>query len=245
MKNRKQKKLIIILGIVLGLIAIFIAASAVYISDSYAPKEEALHTIESPAEGIRVIRENDALVFLPENPVAGMIFYPGGKVQCESYAPLMEKCAQQGILCVLVHVNGNLAFLEMNAADGWQEKYPEIQDWYLCGHSLGGVAASAYLEKNAAQYKGLILLGSYSTKDFSDSDLKVLTIVGSEDNVVNWESREKAMANLPASTEKMIIPGGCHAYFGNYGEQSGDGSASISAEEQQQITSDAIASFIR
>lgn len=31
---------------------------------------------------------------VPENPAAGLIFYPGATVQFESYAPLMQKCAE-------------------------------------------------------------------------------------------------------------------------------------------------------
>ena len=43
---------------------------------------------------------------------------------------------------------------------------------------------------------------------------------------------------------ETIIDGGCHAGFGSYGAQKGDGAPVISAEEQQQQTADALAAWI-
>ena len=49
---------------------------------------------------------------------------------------------------------------------------------------------------------------------------------------------------LPTDTIYLPIEGGNHAYFGDYGEQSGDNLATISREAQQQITVDAIVQFL-
>ena len=42
----------------------------------------------------------------------------------------------------------------------------------------------------------------------------------------------------------VVISGGNHAYFGMYGEQEGDGEATIENTEQIIITADAISEFI-
>ncbi|MEI6101951.1 MAG: alpha/beta hydrolase, partial [Eubacteriales bacterium] len=42
----------------------------------------------------------------------------------------------------------------------------------------------------------------------------------------------------------VVLQGGNHAQFGNYGLQQGDGTATISRESQQNQTADAIAGFI-
>lgn len=62
----------------------------------------------------------------------------------------MESLAQKGILCVLVRMPFNLAVFDVNAADGIREMFPEITDWYIGGHSLGGSMAAAYLENTRA-----------------------------------------------------------------------------------------------
>ena len=103
--------------------------------------------------------------------------------------------------------------------------------------------AASYLGDHMEEYAGLILLGSYSTENISDTDLEVLSIYGSEDQVLNRDKYEVNKKNLPQATEEVIIDGGCHAYFGMYGEQDGDGKAAISNEEQIAITSWQIAEF--
>jgi pimeloyl-ACP methyl ester carboxylesterase len=56
----------------------------------------------------------------------------------------MQACAERGILCVLLRMPGNLAVLDENAADGVAADYPEIDRWYIGGHSLGGAMAARY-----------------------------------------------------------------------------------------------------
>ena len=38
--------------------------------------------------------------------------------------------------------NCNLAVLDMNAADSIPERFSEVTDWYIGGHSLGGAMAA-------------------------------------------------------------------------------------------------------
>ena len=51
------------------------------------------------------------------------------------------------------------------------------------------------------------------------------------------------MNNLPEDFTEIVIPGGCHAYFGSYGPQEGDGTPQISNEEQIRFTANAIGDF--
>ena len=54
------------------------------------------------------------------------------------------------------------------------------------------------------------------------------------------DSYEKYRENLPADFTEVVIPGGCHAYFGCYGAQKGDGTPEITNEEQIRRTAEAI-----
>ncbi len=184
-------------------------------------------------------------IFNPDTETkTALIFYPGAKVEAESYAPLFEALSNKGILCICIEMPDNLAILDVDAANEVIEKYPQIQHWYLGGHSLGGAMASTFISDNTDIFDGLILLASYSTKDLSNTNLKVLSIYGSNDEVLNLESYEKYKNNYPDTFEEYIIQGGCHAFFGNYGKQKGDGIPTISYEEQLQQTVEIIYSFI-
>lgn len=222
-----------------------VLAFLIYTGDYYHAGDLALETLRHPAGGVTITEGGGRIVFAPEHPEAGLIFYPGGKVQYESYAPLMERCAERSLLCVLLHMPGNLAVLDRSAAAGIPEEYPEISSWYIAGHSLGGVMAASYVKDHTETYRGLVLLASYATDDLSGSGLEVLSLYGTEDGVLDLERYDAARAKLPADFTELLIDGGCHAYFGSYGMQRGDGIPTISNEDQMDQAAEAIAAMAR
>ena len=239
-----KKRTRIILSVCLALLLIIGIGGYAYVSDYYHADETALEAMAYQTDRVQAEQDGDVIWFVPEEPTAGLIFYPGGKVDHTAYAPLLHACAENGILCALVQMPGNLAVLDANAADGLQEAYPEITSWYIAGHSLGGAMASNYAAAHPEDFDGLILLAAYSTKDLTGTPLRVLSVYGSEDGVMNRESYEKNRANLPADTTEVVLDGGCHAQFGSYGPQDGDGVPTISGEEQVRQTTEAITAFI-
>lgn len=240
----KKKRRIIILSVSVCLVLAIVVACAIYLGDYYHADDERIEAFMS--DGVDWSEDKDGnMVVKPEIAEVGFIFYPGGKVEHTAYLPLMQACAEKGMLCVIVEMPFNLAVFDINAADGIREQYPEIDRWYIGGHSLGGSMAAAYLEDNVGIFDGLILLGSYSTADLSETGLDILSVYGSEDKVLNREKYDENKDNLPKDFEEIVIVGGCHAYFGMYGEQDGDGSATVTNEEQIAVTAAAISDLIR
>ena len=239
-----KKRARIIPSVCLALLLVIGIGGYAYVSDYYHADETALEAMACQTGSVQAEQDGDVIWFVPEEPTAGLIFYPGGKVEHTAYAPLLRACAENGILCALVRMPGNLAVLDANAADGLQEAYPEIATWYIAGHSLGGAMAANYAAAHAEDFDGLILLAAYSTKDLTGTPLRVLSVYGSEDGVMNRESYEKNRANLPADSTEVVLDGGCHAQFGSYGPQDGDGVPTISGEEQVRQTTEAITAFI-
>lgn len=237
-----KKRYIVGISIMVVLLALVIGWG-VYVGDYYFADETAVIAMTG-SETVSVQKTDKMTVFSPESPTAGFLFYPGGKVEYTAYAPLMLALAERDVLCVLIQMPCNLAVLNPNAAEGIPEQFPEIEDWYIGGHSLGGSMAASYAAKHLEELKGLVLLAAYSTVDLADSGLDVLSVHGSEDGVLNMEKHESYRGNLPETTVEIVIPGGNHAGFGSYGTQDGDGKASISPAEQIQYTAEAIASFV-
>ena len=89
-----------------------------------------------------------------------------------------------------------------------------------------------------------VYVNDYYRADLTDSGLRVYAAYGSEDGVLNREKYEADRINLPQDTTEAVIDGGCHAGFGSYGAQKGDGTPTISAEEQQRQTADALAAWM-
>lgn len=238
-----KKRAKVILTVCLAFLLILGIGGYAYVSDYYRADEVAVAAMAYQADDVQIEQDGNVTWFIPQEPTAGLIFYPGGKVEHTAYAPLLRACAENGILCALVRMPGNLAVLDTNAADGLQEEYPEITTWYIAGHSLGGAMASNYAAAHSEDFDGLILLAAYSTKDLTGTTLRVLSVYGSEDGVMNRESYEKNWPNLPADTTEVVLDGGCHAQFGSYGSQDGDGTPTISGEEQIKQTAEAIVAF--
>jgi hypothetical protein len=217
----------------------------IYALDYYRADKEAKIIIEGVNYGFNVENNGDFYVFKPENPERiGFVFYPGGKVECEAYAPLLGRLAEKGITCVLLKMPANLAVLNINAARGIQDVIPDIDRWFIGGHSLGGSTAGKYLKKSGDDYAGIILLGSYLADNLSDMDIKALLLYGSKDGVMKMDKFKAGEKYLPRIKTEIVIEGGCHSYFGSYGMQKGDGAPEITKEEQYSITVDEILNFM-
>jgi hypothetical protein len=232
----KIKKIVFITAVAA---VICFAALYVYSSDYYRADSDAVAAF-CTADTIKREQCDGYTAFVPQKANAGIIFYPGGKVEYTAYIPLMQALSEHGVTCVLVEMPFNLAVLDINAADSIQKEYPEIEDWYIGGHSLGGSMAASYVASHTDDYAGLVLLGAYSTADLSESNLAVLSVYGSEDKVMNRENYENNKSNLPTDFTEVVIDGGCHAFFGMYGAQDGDGTPAISNKDQIALTADAI-----
>ena len=229
--NKKLKKILLIIICVVGLL---FGGAYWYVSDYYHADTT---VISINNQNMIYDEEIEGYVLKPQGEAKkGIIFYPGAKVDELAYGPLMQKLSQQGYLCILAKMPFHFAVLKVNAADSMIAKYKDIKEWYMMGHSLGGAMAAQYTSSHLNDIQGLILLGAYSTEDLSSSSLKVVSIYGSEDHVLNHEKYQKSYSLLPKSTKEMIIMGGDHAQFGNYGHQSGDGQATISSQQQQNQT---------
>jgi len=246
MNNTKsnKKRLKIALISVGAVILAMIIACAVYLCDYYRADTDAIFEMDM-GDSFNITELDDGnIAFMPKSPKACMIFYPGGKVEYTSYIPLMKACAERNIACILVKMPFNLAVFDISAAEGIKDQFPQIDRWYMAGHSLGGSMAASYLEGRHNEFEGLILLGSYSTADISRTSLRVLSIYGSEDGIMNREKYAECISNLPTDTEELVINGGCHAYFGVYGAQNGDGVPTLTNKEQIIITADKICDYI-
>ena len=242
--SNSKKKLYLILTTIGVILASLILAFFIYINNYYHTESLAMRFLEDH-QTISLTYEKDYLVLAPkENALdTALIFYPGGKVEYTAYAPMLSKLAEAGYICIIPKMPFNLAVFEQDAATPIMADFPEIKHWYLGGHSLGGAMAASYASKYSEALDGLILLGAYSTQDLSQLPLKVLSIYGSEDKVLNKANYEEGKAFLPNDFTELCIEGGNHAYYGEYGEQEGDGHATITSEEQKRLTVEAILEF--
>lgn len=278
MKNKSKFKKII-LSVIIVLVLIFaglFVAFKIYTGNYYNADNTVISELaDDLSEEVHTFTAPEGMVFLPQNQEyrAVIVFYPGAKVEYTAYSGLMYRLAERGYICLLPKMADNVALLSINAVDTLKAARPdesdsvENLDWYLAGHSLGGVAATRYLaewtpgtesgahsekctpgtESGAhfsGEYKGVILCASYPMDSLAGTDMRLLSILGSNDTVVNMKNYEDSKKNWPADATEYVIQGGIHSYFGNYGIQKGDGEPEITADRQLDETAEVIDEWI-
>lgn len=225
MKKRKDRPLLLLLLLGLGL--------ALYAGQYYHADAAAEDEMRSD-EHVQIVRTHYGWLFDGPGGEEALIFYPGAKVEETAYAPLLHSLAEGGMDVCLVRMPLHLAVLGMNRADAVMREHSYAR-WYVGGHSLGGACAAIYASENGEKLSGVVLLGAYSTKPLNEK-LRVVLIYGSADGVLNREKYTEYRHFANSEVAEYVIEGGNHAQFGSYGEQKGDGEATVSAEEQVEQT---------
>lgn len=230
-------------GIIIAIITVTaLAALALWLYLRPYAAEEAAETALVSGQGITVEDNENWISFVP-SPSNGMgiIFYPGGLVEAESYAPLARRLASAGYPVYIAHMPLNLAVTRSDAAEDIIRVHPKMT-FVIGGHSLGGVMAARYAAGHPAQLAGVFFLASYPDEKGSlkSTTLAVLSVLGTEDKVLDRDKYNEGRNFLPDNTVYYSLSGGNHAQYGDYGVQKGDGEAKISPERQQELTAGAI-----
>ena len=219
--NKKVKiALVIIVILILGY-GIF------YLTDYYHAEKTATDFLNGSGN-VSVVKQSNGLLLDGPGNDSALIFYPGAKVEYTSYLPMFTKLASQGVDCYLVEMPFNIAFFGQDRAADIMNNSSHSH-YYMAGHSLGGVVASSYAN-HTDSIDGLILFASYPTEEIHKP---ILSLYGSNDKVLNLEKYIEAKPLIKSNFTEFVIDGGNHGQFAYYGNQSGDGKATISAENQQ------------
>lgn len=170
-----------------------------------------------------------SLVPMQGEEPAQLIFYPGGLVDPRAYANLLRPLAEAGYPVTIVKPPLGFAFLAQGPATDLVASRATI----VGGHSLGGVAAALDVGDEAG-IDGLLLWAAYPAESIADrTDLATMSIYGSEDGLTTPAEVAESMPNLPPSTTFVEVAGAVHSHFGDYGDQRGDGTPTVSREEAQ------------
>ena len=253
-RHRWLRWALIALAVVGGAAVLGAGGFAVWGSTPQQATPVALAALNS-GDGVSVTQSPAGGTFTPQGsrePTVGLVLYPGGHVDPRAYAPLAREVARQGYLVVVPPVPLALAFFDVDAAGRAMTQSPHTKTWAVGGHSLGGTASTLYVARHPGTVSGLVLLAAYppdgtdlsSAKGPGGTPLRALSIRGSNDGLVTVEKIDRTRHLLPPDTSYVTIPGGNHAQFGSYGEQSGDGKATTSAEAQTAETAALIGRFL-
>jgi pimeloyl-ACP methyl ester carboxylesterase len=226
----------LILGLVLAVLAVAWLAAIAWLKP-FTALEPALTAMESTGT-VRVEEAPTSITLLPglDMNSTGLFFQPGAKVDARAYAAVLRPLADAGYTVVIAKQPLGIAFLATGAFETARDANPDVTQWVVSGHSLGGTVAAmdadAHDQDAQAPVTGLLLYASYPASDISRSLVsRVLSISGSEDGLATPADIEDSRLNLPQDSEFEVIDGAVHAFFGDYGLQPGDGIPTIDHDE--------------
>ena len=159
-------------------------------------------------------------------PTAGLVFVPGARIDSRAYADVLRPLAEAGYLVAVLKEPFGFSFLDADHGGKVLDVHPEITDWAVGGHSLGGSTAASLADEDE-RVKGLVLFASYPGDPLVRDDLKALSISGTADGFTTPADVEASKGSLPPATSYVVINGAIHSSFGDYGEQPGDGVATV------------------
>jgi Alpha/beta hydrolase family len=174
-------------------------------------------------------------------PTTGLLFVPGARVDSRAYAHVLRPLAEAGYLVAVLKEPFGFSLLDADHGKKVIDVHPEITYWAVGGHSLGGATAASLADEDE-RVKGLVLFASYPADPLVRTDLKAVSISGAADGFTTPADIEASKGKLPPDTAYVVINGAVHSSFGDYGEQSGDGVATVDrSAAQTEITRAALA----
>jgi len=167
-----------------------------------------------------------------DGPLAGeaLVFLPGARVNPHAYATTFhEIVTETGLTVILPRPWANLALADGRSVDDFQQLSPDTAITAIGGHSMGGVRACDLATDSGIER--LVLIASYCVTDLQETTLRVLSVQGSEDDLIDRDEVATARELMPQHYREVTIEGASHASFGDYGPQSGDGTPKLSRAE--------------
>lgn len=237
----------------IGLLVIAASLGVGYLGTPYTADQAELEAVESnPAVELSAL--SGGYVIAPSEGAAGddsmadtgMVFYPGARVHPNAYLPMLAPLvAETGITVYVPKAPLNLAVFDSDMAGPIIDAHPTVDRWVIAGHSLGGAMACRFAAANPDRVSALVLLGSYCDRDLGGTGLRVLSIQGGVDTVVDRATYERNRGYLPAEdTVEVTVDGMNHTQFGSYSGQRGDSPGTISYEAAHERLREELIDFL-
>jgi len=148
----------------------------------------------------------------------GVVFYPGAYADIRGYVPTLRPIAAAGYRIVIVPMPFELAIFGFNAARDVQRVNPDLANWAIVGHSVGGAMAAMFASRNPDAVQGVIIWDSYppSMASLTDYPKPAWLIHRATPDGAPPASFARNRKLYPPESPWVPIPGAIHMNFGSF-----------------------------
>lgn len=164
----------------------------------------------------------------------GFIIYSGAKVDEKAYAYMAKLLHEEGHTVILPKVLFHMSMTGIDHGIEIIDANPDVEAWFLIGHSLGGLPAGRIAAMRPDKVRGVAFLASYMSTDLTETDISAIRITADNDRIMSKERLEEHLDYLPEHSASVQLEGANHQGFGAYASIARDGEATITWKEQQE-----------
>ena len=179
-------------------------------------------------------RPDGGWLFRPETPNGrGLVIMHGALIKPQSYLKTAAFFAARGYTVLLPY--GGLTRLPLFAVDATGDAIRELGlgQWFVIGHSMGGMATLELLQREPQlPVAGAALWASGIPSDYTAITVPILFLWGDTDGILPEGRFAGAKSKLPASVEYVTVEGANHKDFAMYGHQFFDREGRLGWEAQ-------------
>ena len=155
---------------------------------------------------VSVLENAESLQFVPAKVDTALVFLCGSGVSAHAYAPLLRPIAEGGFAVFVIKLPYRFAAIESHRSEAVQRAlrviatHPDIANWVVSGHSLGGALACRIARDHPDLVAGLVLVGTTypKTDDLSSVAFPVTEVYASNDGIAPVDKVNANKRLLPA-----------------------------------------------
>jgi len=225
-----------------GIAALLTGVFAVYYRIDGVPLPETRSFAEQAGFHVEEARDG-SLSFMPDTPNGrGLLIMHGAVIKPLSYAKTAAYFARRGYTVYLPYGPGRMSIAAIETAAARIPGFG-LDEWYLIGHSMGGMAGLSVAELLTDCFRAGALWAAAMPEDFSELELPLLFLWGDQDGLLGPERFATARSRLPEATEYVTVEGANHQDFAMYSHQFFDGAGELGWAAQIDRANELTASF--
>ena len=206
MTSRRRAVLRTVAALLVAVIVVGASGFLVYANVTSAAEREPLAEVaDDPSVVIDYSRDSVVLTPASDANGDGLVFIAGAKIEPVAYAYKLSGLVDAGYTVVIVRPFLNFGLFETRPLSAFTGLAPSVSDWFVGGHSLGGVKACMYADSPDVQVAFVNKPDPY-VNELGTKGIGEIATIGVAPAIANavFNATGKRVQELPITPDKLV-----------------------------------------